>query len=410
MSAVAIVTVAGLIGFGSIEAGAASAAPVSSAQSQARALEVKHAELAVQAEAKARALEIKHAQLAAQAKAAARALEIKHARLAAQAKANAAAAAKAAAPKAAAAKAAAAKAAAAQAAAAKAAAAQAAAAKAAAAQAAAAKAAAAQTAAAAPVPVSTVVSAAASTTPVTDVADTTDANTAVPIGNVVSNGRTWVQSYHEDFSTPAPLGQVLNVYPQMQAYNGFADTSGQGLYAPDKVLSVSNGNLDFWLHSVNNQPLVASILPDGYAPHTTGRISIRYKTTDTPGYKFVGMFWPSDNNWNEGEIDWPEADLGQTPRPADAVPGSFSNGNMSFLPATQMFASSNSSEYHVATTEWDSNAVRFYWDGQLVSTVTNAVPTTAMRVTLQAETWINEGAVPKDASGHLDIDWISIWN
>ena len=39
---------------------------------------------------------------------------------------------------------------------------------------------------------------------------------------------------------------------------------------------------------------MATILPDNYAAHTTGRVSIRYKATQTPGYKFVGMFWPSE--------------------------------------------------------------------------------------------------------------------
>ncbi|RKR74528.1 glycoside hydrolase family 16 protein [Frondihabitans australicus] len=235
-------------------------------------------------------------------------------------------------------------------------------------------------------------------------------STAMPVGDVTTNGRTWVQSYAQDFNTPAALGSFSKVYPSMATYSGFKDTSGQGLYAPDKVLSVSNGNLDFYLHSENGQPLVATVMPDDYAPHVTGRVSIRFKADETAGYKFVGMFWPSDDDWNEGEIDWPESDLGQIPRPASAMPGTYSNGNMKFMPATEMFADSNTTGYHTATTEWDKNAVRFYWDGQLVSTVTNAVPTTAMRVTLQAETWIGEGAVPANASGHLDIDWISIWN
>ncbi|GAA4667419.1 glycoside hydrolase family 16 protein [Frondihabitans cladoniiphilus] len=235
-------------------------------------------------------------------------------------------------------------------------------------------------------------------------------DTTMPTGTVSSNGRTWVQSYAQDFNTPAALGQFTSVYPKIGVYNGQRDTSGQGLYAPDKVLSVANGNLDFYLHSENGQPLVATIMPDNYAAHTTGRVSVRFKSTVTPGYKFVGMFWPSNDVWNQGEIDWPEGDLGQTVRPASAIPGTYSNGNMQFLPATQIFSSTDQTQYHTATTEWDSNTVRFYWDGQLVSSVTGAVPTQAMRVTLQAETFINQGTVPTDSSGHLDIDWISIWN
>ncbi|ARC57221.1 Beta-glucanase [Frondihabitans sp. 762G35] len=246
-------------------------------------------------------------------------------------------------------------------------------------------------------------------TPTTD-PTTPAAGDTLPRGDVTSNGRTWTQSYAEDFSRDAPLGRVSSVYPGIDTYDGFSDTSGQGLYAPDRVLSVANGTLDFWLHSENGRPLVAAIMPDGYAPHTTGRVSIRYRSDTTAGYKFVGMFWPVSDDWNEGEIDWPEADLGRTPRPASAVPGSFRNGGMTFRPATEAFAPTDSTGYHVATTEWDTHAIRYYWDGVLVSTVTDAVPTTPMRVTLQAETFLGQGAVPKTSSGHLDIDWISIWD
>lgn len=233
--------------------------------------------------------------------------------------------------------------------------------------------------------------------------------TAAPKGNVLSNGRTWKQTYRQDFTTAAPLGKVAAKYPGMGLYDGFNDTSGQGRYAPSKVLSVQNGALDFWLRSDRGQPLSAAVMPDGYKPHKTGRVSIRYKTTKTPGYKFVVILWPSSDNWNEGEIDWPEATLGNKPRPASAVPGSMSNRGMVFQPEKEMFAATDTSQYHVATTEWDRNIVRFYWDGKLVASTTKAVPTKPMRVTLQAETDIGK-RVPTTASGHVSVDWIAIYD
>lgn len=237
-----------------------------------------------------------------------------------------------------------------------------------------------------------------------------DSLAAMPQGDVTSHGRTWKQSYAEDFSRDAPLGSVLEEYPEMQAYSGYSDTSGRGLYDPDRVLSVEDGNLDFWLHSEDGRPRVATVMPDGYEPHETGRVSIRYKTTDTPGYKFVGMLWPTDDDWNKGEIDWPEGDLGSPARPASAIPGTWSNGMMRFDSSVQRDTSSaQSSGYHVATTEWDHGVVRFSWDGQLVSVTRTAVPKDPMRVTLQAETAIT-GEVPWWADGHVDIDWISIWD
>ena len=235
-------------------------------------------------------------------------------------------------------------------------------------------------------------------------------STAIPKGNVTSNGRIWKQSYAEDFGRTAPRGTVLARYPRLGVYDGYSDTSGRGRYAPGKVLSVANGALDFFLHSENGQPLVAAVLPDNYKPHTTGRVSIRYKTTATPGYKFVGMFWPTDNDWNKGEIDWPEGDLGSKVRPASAIPGTMSGGMVRFDSSVQQFTkTTQSSGYHIATTEWDHGIVRFYWDGALVSSTRKAVPKNPMRVTLQAETAIT-GPVPASASGHVDVDWISIWD
>jgi hypothetical protein len=234
--------------------------------------------------------------------------------------------------------------------------------------------------------------------------------TALPVGDVTSNGRTWRQSFAEDFTKPAALGKVASVYPGMGFYDGFSDTSKLGTYAPSKVLSVADGNLDYYLHAENGKPLVATVMPDGYAPHTTARVSIRYKTTTTDGYKFVGMLWPSSDQWNEGEIDWPEANLGAKARPASAVPGSYSNGAMTFEPPTEQFADTDTTAYHVATTEWDKGIVRFYWDGKLVASTTKAVPTKPMRVTLQGETWIGQGAVPRGAAGHVSVDWISVWD
>ncbi|MBT2501262.1 glycoside hydrolase family 16 protein [Curtobacterium sp. ISL-83] len=234
--------------------------------------------------------------------------------------------------------------------------------------------------------------------------------TTLPVGNTTTNGRVWKQSYRQDFTTAAPLGSVGTKYPGMGTYSGFGDTSGKGRYAPDKVLSVRGGVLDFAVHSEHGQPLVAAVMPDGYAPHTTGRVTIRYKTTKTDGYKFVGMLWPSSDDWNEGEVDWPESDLGDRPRPASAVPGTETPLGMRFEPGTQMFAPTDTTGWHDATTEWDKGVVRFYWDGKLVASTTKAVPKTAFRVTLQAETTIGSEPVPTNAVGHVDIDWISIWN
>jgi hypothetical protein len=232
----------------------------------------------------------------------------------------------------------------------------------------------------------------------------------MPVGPVIWDGRVWHQTYAQDFDTDAPLGTFTEHYPDMGVYDGFADTSGHGLYDPARVLSVSNGDLDFWLHSEDGQPLVSTVMPDDYAPHSRVIVSIRYKTTDTPGYKFVGILWPESDDWNQGEVDWPEGDLDGAARPASAIPGTLSAVGMLWDEAVERSTDVPQYDgYNVATTVWNDGVVQFWWNGILVSQSYEAVPTQPLRVTLQAETAIGE-PVPTSASGHVDVDWVSIWD
>jgi hypothetical protein len=230
----------------------------------------------------------------------------------------------------------------------------------------------------------------------------------MPTGSLESEGTRWVPYLAEDFDRVAPLGELLAVYPRMSEYSGMRDTSGKGLYAPDQVVSVHDSVLDFHLHSNGSQPLVATVLPAGYRSYTHQRVSIRYRADEVPGYKFVMILWPLSGDWNEGEIDWPEGDLTGDVRPVSAIPGSYDPAKeaMTFLPEDPTVVSGGQTDWHVATVEWTADAVRFYWDDELLETVTGAVPTTPMRVTLQAETIIHDDEVPTDVSGHVLVDWV----
>jgi beta-glucanase (GH16 family) len=121
------------------------------------------------------------------------------------------------------------------------------------------------------------------------------------------------------------------------------------------------------------------------------------------------MLWPISENWNEGEIDWPEGNLNGKMYPASAVKGSYKDGRMTFQPPVRVYSPTDSSDWHVATTEWTPGKVKWFWDGVLVSetSVPSGVPTTRFRWTLQAETEVGEdAAVPTtEVAGHLQIDW-----
>lgn len=229
--------------------------------------------------------------------------------------------------------------------------------------------------------------------------------TAMPTGNIPG----WTQNYAQDFNTPAALGQVGNVYGQsLRGYDGFKDTSGNGLYAPDKVLTVSNGSLNYNMHSENGQPLVAAPTLNDYKGQKYGKYSVRFKTTSAPGYKIAFLLWPSSDNWNEGEIDWPEGNLDNgMMRPASAVPGTYQNGQMKFVPEKEAYAPTSSTDWHVATTEWTPASMKWYWDGQLVAQTANGigVPQTDFRWTLQAETAIGAVAPAANVQGTIQVDW-----
>ena len=232
-------------------------------------------------------------------------------------------------------------------------------------------------------------------------------STAMPVGDLPG----WKQNYKQDFTQPAALGQVGNVYGMsMRGYDGFNDTSGKGLYAPDKVLSVSNGNLNYHLHTENGTPLVATPVLNDYAGQKYGRYSVRFRSDTMPGYKIAFLLWPSSDNWNEGEIDWPEGSLGEKMRPASAVPGTYNNGSMLFQPEKEYFTPTDSKGWHTATTEWTPTGVKFYWDGQLVAQTDKAVPQTNFRWALQAETELTGSKPDPSVAGNLQVDWATSYS
>lgn len=246
------------------------------------------------------------------------------------------------------------------------------------------------------------------------------------------NGTNRVLTYSEDFTRNAPLGSFATVYPEFAEYEGYLDTSNQGLYSTAKTVSVHDSMLDVYLHSENGQAYSAALIPENYKGHSGIRWDIRWKVNrlDTlGGWKFVGLLWPKSDNWNDGEIDWPEVtDLGKHPRPASAIPGSGVDKNggsssqtglapqsMSFMPAKGYFAPYDDSNWHVASLEWvpSANQMWFYIDDMLLGTVSGAanMPVGPMRLTLQFETWIGEGTVPANAKGaHVLVDWIRIYD
>ncbi|WP_410556868.1 glycoside hydrolase family 16 protein [Arthrobacter globiformis] len=228
----------------------------------------------------------------------------------------------------------------------------------------------------------------------------------MPIGDLPG----WRQTQAQDFATPAALGRIGEIYGEdMRGYSGFPDTSKRGVYDPDSVVSVADGKLDLFLHLKDEIPRVACVVPFGYSGQKYGRYSIRFRSDILPDYKVAFMLWPLSNDWNEGEIDWPEGTLDRRKFYAtSAVRGSFDGSGMEFDPPVRGYSSTDATDWHVATTEWTPGGVKWFWDGVLVSktSLPSGVPFTKLRWTLQAETRDGTPAPESAPDGHLQIDWV----
>ncbi|NUT70581.1 glycoside hydrolase family 16 protein [Pseudarthrobacter sp. C4D7] len=223
---------------------------------------------------------------------------------------------------------------------------------------------------------------------------------------------SWRQTMVQDFDVPAPLGAVGQVYgPDMRGYSDFSDSSGFGTYTPDDVLSVHDGYLDFHLHYSNDRPRVASVIPFGYTGQTYGRYSVRFRYDAIPGYKMAFLLWPSSDDWNEGEIDWPEGALDGSLYGNSAIKGTRTTDGMDFDPADKTYSKARAGQWHVATIEWKPGLVRWFLDDELVDQTTKprGVPDTPMRWTLQVETADDAKAdfPAAGTDGHLQVDWVA---
>jgi beta-glucanase (GH16 family) len=227
-------------------------------------------------------------------------------------------------------------------------------------------------------------------------------------------GAMWSPSYTENFTTPAALGQVGTVYGQaMRGYDGCCDSKSRGVYAPDSVLSVSGGSLNYNLHTESGRPLVAAPQPLGWTGQKYGRFQVRWRTNVAPSYAVAFLLWPVSEDWNDGEVDWPEVHgLGSKPRPASAIPGSYgaSCDCVGWHPWPLPPVATTTAGWHTDATEWKPGSVSWYRDNVLIATTTKAVPTTPFRWSLQAETNPElDGTIPAAEVGSVQIDSLRAW-
>lgn len=227
----------------------------------------------------------------------------------------------------------------------------------------------------------------------------------------------WRQLLVEDFGRDAALGSFASRYPGFASYDGSLDTSARegrpqgqaGLYSSSTTTSVHDSLLDCNLHTRGATPQVCALTPtlDGgwWEGQMYGRYSVRFKTDFVPGYKIAWLLWPSSDNWNDGEIDFPETELDGT------IAGA--SHNVFGSPQENAFlidTGQNTQSWHTATIEWRPGSLTFILDGQSWTTTDPAaLPTKPMRWTLQTETHLAAAAPAPEVSGHVYIDWIAAY-
>jgi hypothetical protein len=228
----------------------------------------------------------------------------------------------------------------------------------------------------------------------------------------------WRQVAAEDFDSDVPLGGVTgsSYAQQLFFYQGYSDTFGHGQYEPDKVLSVKDGNLDWYLHSdegVGNVAAAVVKIPATGWGQLYGRYTVRFRSDVVPGYKIAFLLWPDSDNWGEGEIDFPEAhslDQGQELVANMYRKGDTAAGKPGDSTGFDTGVGAADTGWHEATIEWLPSSLTFILDGKKVGTKTEGVPDTPMHWVLQVET-SEEGpkAAPGD-SGHVQVDWVKAYS
>lgn len=214
----------------------------------------------------------------------------------------------------------------------------------------------------------------------------------------------WEQTFTEDFTTPVARGQFPGAYaPKWTSYDGFPNTSGHGDYEQD-IIAAEGGNLDLYLHAQNGRPKVAAPVPlvnGEWGGQTYGRFSVRMRADDAEGYGVAFLLWSDANNWDDGEIDFPEGLLGQRARGFNHCPG---NPTVNCLVVESKAALE---DWHTYTIEWAPKRLSYLIDGRAVGSTTAHIPDKPLHWVMQVES--PEPASAIHSSGHLLIDWATVY-
>lgn len=235
------------------------------------------------------------------------------------------------------------------------------------------------------------------------------------LGTPPSANAAWNQVYFQDFNAPLALGQWPGPYTDLTAYVGCCEAhNGVTWYDPAQTLSAHDGVLDIWVlkawRAGAMRPIgtaIKSTIPGGILH---GRITLRMGVFPE-GSDSMRLWWessllfPKSNIWNEGEVNWPEAQMDVNNQTAVAFNHKLGQPRIN---CDQFYRKNMWTVYgwHTYIIDWKPDSFAFYYDWQLLGVSTCALPSTPMNYILQVGTLGNTPSA--DSHGRVLIDSIAI--
>lgn len=223
----------------------------------------------------------------------------------------------------------------------------------------------------------------------------------------------WKYIFGDSFETNAASGQFLNKYQNWGAYDtGWQDTSRRGMYDTNQ-LSVQNGVMNIAMGTgADGKPRTSVPFPLINGRNSAdeinqlyGRYEVRFRADAIQGYKTAFLLWPKSEVWpRDGEIDFPEGAVNGNIEGYVHRQGASHGGDQAWFHTNTGYTT-----WHTATIEWSPNLVRLMLDGNVIGQTNTRVPNTPMHWVLQTETCLDGCAIPANASGNVQIDYVKVW-
>jgi beta-glucanase (GH16 family) len=224
----------------------------------------------------------------------------------------------------------------------------------------------------------------------------------MPIGNLAG----WQQTFSDDFTTPVTAGRFTDspYADRWATYDGFSDTARIGVYSNDAI-SVHGGLLDMDVKTVDGVPQAAAVVPlvgGEWGGQHYGRYSVRMQADSVDGYGAAFLLWSDTNDWNDGEVDFPEGSLNGTVFANNHCPGD-PERKCSTVPLRGV----TFQQWHTYTIDWTPDLLAFEVDGHVVASTTVGIPRKSLHWVMQVGTV--DGVPPTSAEGHVRVDWVTMY-